>query len=356
MKISFVLPTYSRKLSGGKKIIYEYANFLANNGHDVTLYYPYENYKGKIKKIPAPQFIKELVFKYVAKYDRITWFNLNENIKRKGVIVVDDKNILDGDAIVATAVETACLVMRLTSSKGHKFYFIQDYETWNMDEKEVDATFGYGMTSIVISKWLKRIVDSKSKEESILIPDGIDTTVFKVEEGDRIPHSIVFHYRKSAHKGSEYAFEAIRRLEKKYADLKVFCISREEKPNDLPMSCQYLHNLKPKEVAEINNKAQIFMCSSIDEGFGLPGLEAMACGCAVVSTSYTGVLEYAQDKYNAYLSKPKDVEQMVNNIEFLFNNNDIRDMISRNGIETVEGFSFLKSAQLFEKNLEKRCH
>lgn len=95
------------------------------------------------------------------------------------------------------------------------------------------------------------------------------------------------------------------------------------------------------------------MCSSLEEGFGLPGLEAMACGCALVSTSYKGVLEYAIDSVNALLSPIKDAKSMADNVERLFENEILRKRITKNGIKTGIERSLDKSAKKFESALTK---
>ena len=59
---------------------------------------------------------------------------------------------------------------------------------------------------------------------------------------------------------------------------------------------------------DILNYASIFICSSINEGFGLTGAESMACGCALATTSYPAVFEYAVDKKNCLVSPVKDIK------------------------------------------------
>ena len=55
-----------------------------------------------------------------------------------------------------------------------------------------------------------------------------------------------------------------------------YVVSTNNPPDDLPACCVCSKNLSPKEVAEVNNSARVSICSSLEEGFGLLGLEAMA--------------------------------------------------------------------------------
>lgn len=119
----------------------------------------------------------------------------------------------------------------------------------------------------------------------------------------------------------------------------------------MPKCCEFMKDLSPKEVAMINNKARVFMCSSVEEGFGLPGLEAMACGCALASSEYCGVLEYAVDGKNALLSPVKNPEKMADNIIKLFENTALYQRIVREGIETAKQRSLEIAGDKFEKTL-----
>lgn len=96
------------------------------------------------------------------------------------------------------------------------------------------------------------------------------------------------------------------------------------------------------------------MCSSINEGYGLTGLEAMACGCALCSSEYPGVYEYAKDGYNALLSPIKNSEALANNVSRIFEDDDLRNNLVNNGQESIkEGFTWEIATNKFEQTLEE---
>ena len=74
------------------------------------------------------------------------------------------------------------------------------------------------------------------------------------------------------------------------------------------------------------------MCTSVKEGFGLPGLEAMACGCALVTTDFDGAKEYAVNNKNALVSPIKDVDAMYQNVIKLFEDENLRFKIAQGGL------------------------
>lgn len=82
--------------------------------------------------------------------------------------------------------------------------------------------------------------------------------------------------------------------------------------------------------------------------FGLTGAEAMACGCALVSTNYKGVYEYARDKENALLSPINDAEALARNIKKLIKNEDLRQKIAKQGSNDLSYFSWKNAIDKFE--------
>lgn len=347
-KINILFPMISRKPSGGFKVIYEYCNYFANDDFDVEIYYLPD-------LIFSSYHLPEAIRKMLAKlYGDIIgprkWFALDKRIKNKVIDNADEMR--EADYVVATSIETAKPVFDLPGKYGQKIYFIQDYENWKYSDSYVRSTYALGMNNIVISKWLKQIVDKYSEKPSVLISDGIDSNIFYPIASKRRSHSIVFQYREAPQKGCKYAFDAIEILQSQYSDLIVNIITMEPNKPNAPSCCRYFKNLTPQQVAEINNRSEVFICSTIDEGFGLPGLEAMACGCAVASTDYTGIHEYAIDGVNALLSPVKDAKALADNVVKLFENDVLREKIVRAGIETGKSITVENSYKKFRKVLD----
>ena len=330
--IAFVLPYIPVIPSGGVIIVFKYAEKLVNDGNDVSIYFKTDMVWNN-KKIRLPRFLRRMVGKLGTAISP-KWYHLDKKIKKRDLFRQSD--LKKHEIIVATGIETVESVVRYSVKPVKKYYLIQDFENWGVEDEYVIDSYSAGLYNIVISKWLMEIV-SKYSSNTVYIPDGIDTEVFWYnEKSQRVKHSIVFHYRSAAEKGCKYALEAITRLYKKYSDLKVTIISKEERVDTIPSWCEYRHNITLEEVAEINNKSEIFICSSINEGFGLPGLEAMACGCALCTT-------YAVNQFNAMVSPVKDVEKLYQNVVSLFENPELKEKIVKNGLKTANDFSLEKS-------------
>ena len=350
MKLNVILPFFSNTPVGGIKVIYEYVNYLVSQGHKVIIYY-LPDYCVPFHRIPKS--IERKWRKIIQERQTIHWFNLDKRVIRRSVPSINNENIEDADAVLASAIVTALPVSALSEKKGNKVYLIQDFENWGIKDKDVYNTYSVGMCNIVVSKWLKKLVDQYSKSPSILISNGINLNIFKiiVPISQRHRHSIVFHYRNESIKGAKYAIQVVQRLENLYDDLLVYVIGKGPKPNSLPKSCIYLHNLTPEQVCVINNKASVFLCTSIQEGFGLPGLEAMACGCVLVSTEYEGVLEYAKNGENSLLSPVKDVDSLCLDIAEVFENFSLQEHLSNNALVSASKRDYKKNCIEFEKLL-----
>lgn len=347
MQITIVLPGSPRLPSGGTKVVYEYANYLSQNGHHVEIAYMTDQ---MWSRFGLPDFIRRPLIRLSVFY-RPRWFPLDKHIKKYPVFEINNPNVHDSDIIIATAVNTASPIAQLSAEKGKKCYFIQGFENWEISDTEVYETYTFGMKNITVAHWLSEIVDLHSKEKSICIPNSIDTSIFKVINpiNNRKKHSLVFHYRAAPYKGAEYAFETIKILEKQYSDLEVTVVGTEKAPKKMPVCCIYIRGATPQRVAEINNNASIFMCTSVVEGFGLPGLEAMACGCALVSSDYEGVHEYAENGVTALISPVKDPKAMAKNIENLFEDDSYRIKLADNAAKMTVNRSLDMVARKFEE-------
>lgn len=98
--------------------------------------------------------------------------------------------------------------------------------------------------------------------------------------------------------------------------------------------------------------AEIFLYLSEYEGFGLPPLEAMACGTSVLSTKFTSLAEVLGD-YPIAVDNPNNVEEIKEKIIKILNDGKLRNEMIRKGLERAESFSWQKTAEETLKILVK---
>ena len=82
---------------------------------------------------------------------------------------------------------------------------------------------------------------------------------------------------------------------------------------------------------------------SLYEGFGLPVLEAMACGLPVIASSVSSLPEVTGNA--ALLVDPGNVDNMADAMLKLVENSDLRRRLRNKGFKRVEQFSWSTSAK-----------
>ena len=88
--------------------------------------------------------------------------------------------------------------------------------------------------------------------------------------------------------------------------------------------------------------ADVFVYPSLYEGFGLPCLEAMACGCPVVSSNCTSIPEVVGDA--GILTDPAKVDQLADAIYRVLSDEGLRDEFVARGLEKAKEFSWESAA------------
>ncbi|MGB8658011.1 MAG: glycosyltransferase family 1 protein [Candidatus Zixiibacteriota bacterium] len=103
-----------------------------------------------------------------------------------------------------------------------------------------------------------------------------------------------------------------------------------------------LDYVRTPDLVLLYNAADLFVYPSLYEGFGLPVLEAMACGTPVVASPLSSLPEVAGDA--AWYVDPHSVESIVQGIETALNNEGLREELSRKGLERSRLFSWRNTA------------
>ncbi len=97
------------------------------------------------------------------------------------------------------------------------------------------------------------------------------------------------------------------------------------------------------ELVALYNLAKIFVFPSLYEGFGIPPLEAMSCGCPVVTSNISSLPEVVGDA--ALLIDPYSTEEIAGAIGTLLANSELNQDLSRKGLRQATKFSWEKSAK-----------
>ena len=108
------------------------------------------------------------------------------------------------------------------------------------------------------------------------------------------------------------------------------------------------------EPGSILKQADMFVLSSRYEGFPNALLEAMSCGCAVISFDCpSGPAEFIETGVNGILVPPEDVEKLGTSIGQLMNDSDLRKKLGSVAVEVKERYSLPAVAQQWDEVLAR---
>jgi len=111
---------------------------------------------------------------------------------------------------------------------------------------------------------------------------------------------------------------------------------------DLGERVHFLGRVSPEELLGLYNAAQLLVHPAFYEGFGLPPLEAMACGTPVVVSNTSSLPEVVGDA--ALLVDPSDVDSMAVAIWRLLTDEALRKQMREKGFRRARRFSWKKAA------------
>jgi glycosyltransferase involved in cell wall biosynthesis len=105
----------------------------------------------------------------------------------------------------------------------------------------------------------------------------------------------------------------------------------------------YLGYVSDAALRDLYNLATLFVYPSFYEGFGLPPLEAMACGCPVVVSNAASLPEVCGGA--AYYVDPYNIESIAEGIHKVLTDEALRQSLIEKGLERAKLFSWEKSAK-----------
>jgi glycosyltransferase involved in cell wall biosynthesis len=134
-------------------------------------------------------------------------------------------------------------------------------------------------------------------------------------------------------------------LNKNFADYKLV-EDIEKNPN-----IQFMGRVDDEELVRLYSNAQCFIYPSLYEGFGIPPLEAQACGCPCIVSNAASLPEVCGD--SVVYCDPYDIEDMTHQLELVLSDQELRDELIQKGIENVKRFSWEKSAKQILKIIKE---
>ena len=330
-------------------MVYEYANHLSRRGHCVTVVH---SASSSVENTGSLVSILRYSYRRVTGlYTPKKWFKVDPSVRLLWVPSLAERHVPDGDAVIATAWQTAEHVANYSASKGRRFYLIQQMETWDVLEDRVHATWKAPLQKIVISEWLRDHAIAM-REECTLISNGLDFQKFNIakKSEERDPRNMMMLFHTGANKGSGDGLKALSLVHEHVPNLRVVLFGTTKRPISLPSWAEYYSCPRQELLFQLYNSASIFVAPSWTEGWALPPAEAMMCGVAVAATNIGGH-PYAIHEETALVSPPRSPEQLAANILRLFRNDALRWSLAAAGHAYVRQFTWKRSTDKLESLL-----
>ncbi|MBN8474881.1 glycosyltransferase family 4 protein [Sulfuritalea sp.] len=218
---------------------------------------------------------------------------------------IEPEHLPDADVTIATWWETREWIEEWPTSKGIKAYFIRAHELHGGDPARVARTYRMPGLKFVIARWLKNLMAEKYGDSSaVLVPNGVDRSQFESESRDRaVVPTVGMLYGVATLKGAATAFNALRRLKDQFPELRAIAFGSQlpMPEHEPPIWLEYHLRPSQAEIPRLYQQADCWIVPSTTEGFGMPGIEAAACHCPIVSTRCGGPEDYVDDGVSGFL-------------------------------------------------------
>jgi glycosyltransferase involved in cell wall biosynthesis len=119
----------------------------------------------------------------------------------------------------------------------------------------------------------------------------------------------------------------------------------------LPSIAKYLGYVTDAELKTLYTKASCFVYPSFYEGFGLPPIEAMSCGCPVIASNAASLPEVCGDA--ALYCDPHSPKDIAGKIRQMMNDETLRKSLQQKGLERVRHFSWERCTRETFEVIEK---
>jgi glycosyltransferase involved in cell wall biosynthesis len=272
VRIAYVLPY--PELNGGNKVIFQHIGLLCENGDEVTV----------LAEGPKPDWIR-----LAAAYQDYT---------------AAPPRLASQDLVVATYWTTLALARRLGA--GPVAHFCQGYEGGLVHLApllpQIEAAYSWKIPALTVSPHLSELLRVRFGRESRVVPPPLDP-LFRATRAPwrrrarRRPWIAIPGIFQAEVKDVPTALEAVRRLRAGGIDARVLRFSvlpMEEAERELLAPDRFLTGVPPRAIARALRRCDLLLLPShVEEGFGLPLLEAMACGVPAVASRIPSTIDIA---------------------------------------------------------------
>lgn len=216
-------------------------------------------------------------------------------------------------------------VLELPTSKGAQLFFLMGYGT--PDNPRVRQMLDRRPRVLSISSFLTERARSHGCEAELIRP-GLDRSIFHPGALGRKRGPVVAMMTHAIDwKATEDGLSALARVSAAVpeVELRLFGVLEPDFP------APFLGKLARAQVAELLRDTAVLVLPSWEEGLGLPGIEALACGAALAMTDTKGGRDYALDGETALVTPARRPDLLAESVIRLLSDRELRDRLTQRG-------------------------
>ncbi|WP_369900230.1 glycosyltransferase family 4 protein [Bacillus manliponensis] len=337
LNITYILP--HKKLTGGLKMLLLQIEQLKLRGHKVNVMLKADNTVSALPEFYSIEVDNDIVIPLKEKY--------TDYISNEDIIVASFFTQLEELELCRKPV----LYWEQGSEQLFGDLFKQESEA--NTRGFLERAYRTSTHIVSVSSYVQEVLVNKYGRYTRVLPSYIDTKIFiPIEKKFSSPKEctiLLVGNPKLSFKGLDLAIQALETIWRMGYPFQVkWIIPSECEKITTSFPVEYIYSPEHKQLVKQYQESDILLWTSWYEGFGMPPLEAMAAGKAVISTRCGGVDTYAEHLVNSILVNPGDIRALIAGVIFLLTKEELRINLGIKGRETALRFSYERGIAEFE--------
>jgi glycosyltransferase involved in cell wall biosynthesis len=215
------------------------------------------------------------------------------------------------------------------------------------NSKQIDFVFNKAYYIQTPSLFLKEYFESLGYTIHYL-PNPLQVEKFPYKRDNIKKHSLLWVRAFTSIYNPQIPIKVLNELKKVYPDATLTMVGPDKgmlhdirqliEQLNLHESISLIGSVPNDKLYRFYNSNAIFLNTTSYESFGVAVLEAAACGIPIVSNNVGEIPYIWEDKKNILLVKDNHVEEYIKHINFIFENEEYADYLSKNARRKVENF------------------
>jgi glycosyltransferase involved in cell wall biosynthesis len=361
-KLNIAIPISRFDSSGGIRVLTVLANGLAEGDYSISFVVPRGQHQPFFPLVDRVNI--HIIGPNVGNYKLIS------GLLKKVQLAVNSPS---ADVAIANAFMTAYSVRfnKLIGRTKRALYFVQHYEPLAFGEygrgpaylkllktKMAGLTYRLGLECITNSTWTSKMIEERYAINTTIAPLGVDTKIFypspTLKERRGECPLVMTIGNSNPVKRFDTFLEMTKLLQTRLSTKAMVATNSSSLPKPNGLNIESVSPKNDFELAALYRRASVFVSTSAWEGFGLPLLEAMACGTPVITTDSGGIRDFCQDGFNCRIVRSAKAEDLAQAVAEIHSNKDLESRLVQNGLITASQWPWERLIDSFDALLKSK--